>query len=459
MTGLPARLSGSLIAAALFLTGCATHMVRLQPVRTAFQQGDLAEAERLIVAEAESGPEGDLLLLDRAMVALAAGRPADSERMLRQARDGLDRVEEESQLETAWSMLGDDQSRTYAGEDYERVLLRAMLAVSNLVQDGDDAEAYSLQVIDKQRSIVAAAAEPDGSNPKAAYQQVALAPYLRGILREETHRDYDDAARNFRLVTAWQPDFQQGPFHLARASGGTHSRPGHGVVHVLALVGQGPFKAEAEEQPTSASLLIADRILSAQMQSSLPPTVAPIRVPRIVAAPGIAGTVRVGLGDWSAGQTETITSVSQMALRQQEVMLPYQLARAVVRRVVKKGTIHGVKQGLGMRHGLPSAALDLAGVAWEASEAADTRCWSLLPDRIQVLRLELPVGTVSLGMTVLDHGGRPLGDPVVQDVTVADGRNTYLLVRASDAGFVGRPLTSSSNARIDLPAGNSLGER
>ena len=431
------------IVATVVASGCATHMVRLQPVRTAFLRGDLTEADRLVAEEIDARSEDDLLLLDRAMIALADGRPADAERMLRQARDGLDRVEEESDAETAWSMLADDQVRAYAGEDYEKVLVRAMLALTNLVQDGDDAEAYSLQVIDKQRQIVAAAAQPDGTNPKAAYQQVALAPYLRGILREETHRHYDDAARSFQLVTAWQPEFRQGPSHLARATAGTHSRPGHGVVHVFALVGHGPFKAEAEEVPTSTSLLIADQILSTQLRSTLPPTVAPIKLPRIVAAPGIAGTVQVGIGDWAAGQTETITSVSQMALRQQEALLPWQLARAVARRTVKKGTIFGVKQGLGMQDGLPSVALDLAGVAWEAAESADTRCWTLLPDRIQVLRLELPAGTHTLALRPLGHDGQPLGEPVAQSVTACDGRNSYLLTRVGDAGFIGPPLVSA----------------
>jgi hypothetical protein len=47
----------------------------------------------------------------------------------------------------------------------------------------------------------------------------------------------------------------------------------------------------------------------------------------------------------------------------------------------------GVKQGLGLNSGLPAVALDVAGIAWEAAERADTRCWSLLPDRIEVLRL------------------------------------------------------------------------
>jgi tetratricopeptide (TPR) repeat protein len=345
MSRLFRRLSLCCIAVALSLTGCATHMIRLQPVRAAFQRGDVAEADRLLADELEqrSGEE-DLLLLDRAMVTLADGRPADAERMLRRARDSFDQLEEESSAETTWSMLSDDDARAYHGEDYEKVLVRAMLALSNLVQDGDDAEAYSLQVIDKQQRIVAAAAQPDGTNPKASYQQVALAPYLRGLLREETHRDYDDAARNFQLVVDWQPDFRPGRAHLARAAGGSHSRRGHGVVHVFALVGHGPFKAEVEEMPTSTSLLIADQILSTQLGTTLPPTVAPIKVPRIVAAPGAAGTVQVAVGDWAAGQTETITDVSQMAIRQQEALLPTTLARAVARRTVKKGTIYGVKQ-------------------------------------------------------------------------------------------------------------------
>jgi len=176
----------SLLVPVLFImvasTGCMTHVVRLQPVRAAFQRGDVAEADRLIALELEQrGSEEDLLLLDRAMVTLADGRPADAERMLRRVRDSFDHLEEESPAENAWSMLSDDGARAYHGEDYEKVLVRAMLAISNLVQDGDDAEAYSLQIADKQRSIVAAAARPDGTNPKASYQQVALAPYLRGV--------------------------------------------------------------------------------------------------------------------------------------------------------------------------------------------------------------------------------------------------------------------------------------
>ena len=435
-----------LFAAAVLASGCVAHASRLHAVRTAFHRGDLAGADRLIGTSIEAYPrESDVLRLDRAMVALADGRPAEAERLLRTVRDNFDHLEQESPAENVWVMASDDDQRAYAGEDHEKVLVRAMLALSNLVQDGDDAEAYSLQVSDKQRQIIAAAAdEQQGANPKASYRQVAFGPYLRGILREETHRHYDDAARSFAQVVQWQPDFPSAAAHVARAARGTHSGRGHGVVHVFALVGHGPFKAETVEVPSSTSLLVAGEIVGASLGRTLPPTIAPIKVPRIIALPGAAGGLQVAVGDRAAGRTETITNISQMAIRQQEAVLPQTVGRAVARRSLKKGAIFGAKQGLGLQNGgLPAFAFDVAGVAWEATENADTRCWGLLPDTIQVLRLELPAGRHTLALQPFDRSGRPTGHAVPQTVTVLDGRNTYVLAQATDAGIVGRPLTNS----------------
>jgi hypothetical protein len=137
-------------------------------------------------------------------------------------------------------------------------------------------------------------------------------------------------------------------------------------------------------------------------------------------------------------------SVSEMAIRQHEALLPQTIGRAVARRALKKGAIVGAKQGLGLeRSGLPAVALDVAGVAWEATENADTRCWGLLPNTIQVMRLELPVGQHTLALRPVDRNGRPMGTVIPQTVTVLDGRNTYVLAQATDAGIIGRPLTNS----------------
>ena len=424
--------------------GCATHVQRMRDARAAFHRGDLAAAEEALERQRAAGADGDVLDLDRAMVALAAGRPAEAERLLRRARDRFDHLEQADAGESALTLLGDDTARAYPGEDHEKILVRAMLALADLAHDGDDAEAYSLQVIDEQRRIVEAAARDDGTNPKADYPQVALASYLRGVLREATHRDYDDAARHFALVAAWQPEFTTGAVHLGRAAEGVHSRRGNGVVHVFALVGHGPFKAEVVEMPSSLSVAIAGELLAGPLGSPLPPTVAPITVPRIVAVPSAVAGVRVRLGDWQAGRTETLTDVSALAIQQQEATLPQTVARAVARRTLKKGTIFGMQRGLGLSRGsLPAVALDVAGVAWEAAERADTRCWSTLPATIQACRIELPAGRHALALEAVDRGSRPLGRPATAEVDVADGRDTFIMVHVPETGQIGRPLVGA----------------
>jgi len=441
------RRAGLIVAPCLLLAGCTTHLARLEPVRTAYFGGDIAAAERLVDEAIDShASDADVLTLDKGLLALADGRPDEARRLLVTVRDRFDHLEQESPAEDAWSMLTDDRQRAYAGEDHERVLVRALAAVADLAAGGDDAEALALQAAEKQREIVAAAVADDGTNPKSGYRPVALAPYLRGILREATHRDYDDAARHYATVASWEPGYAPARDDVVRAGGGVHSAPGHGVVHLVALVGHGPCKVVVEEVPSSAALLVADQILSATLAQSLPPTIAPIRVPRVVAAPGRVRAVAVGraagAGWTTAGRTTTITDVSRMAVMQQEAVLPETVARAVVRRTLKKGTIFGAKRGLGLPDGtLPAFVMDAAGVAWEASERADTRCWSLLPDTIQTCRLELPVGDHDLTLRPLDRQGRPAGRGVIHPVHVADGRDTFVVVSVPEAGIIGRPLT------------------
>lgn len=434
-----------LAAAALLCTGCTTHLARLEPVRAAWFRGDLAATDRLIAEGIEKHPaDADVLELDAAMVALADGRPEEARRMLVEVRDRFDWLEQESPAEDAWSMLTDDQRRAYGGADHEKVLVRALAAIADLAAGGVDAEAFSYQAAERQEEIVRAAVEEDGTNPKASYRRIALAPYLRGVLREETHRDYDDASRHFATVVSWQPDFAPARDDVDRAAGGVHSRRGHGVVHVIALVGHGPCKVPVEEIPSSTALLVADQILSASLAQSLPPTVAPIRVPRVVAAPGRVRALAVGRvaagGGWeTAGRTSTITDVSRMAVEQEEAIHDRTVARAVARRALKKGAVFGVKEGIGVDRFGPAALLfDVAGVAWEAAENADTRCWGLLPDSIQVLRLELPVGRHALALRAVDEAGQPVGAAGLRHVTVEDGRNAYVVVTALDAGILGR---------------------
>ena len=439
------RLVPFLACLLLHLNGCATHERRLLAIRDGFYSGDLIEAETALGEGLKHDRrDSEVLLLERSIVALAEGRPKESEKALRIVRDRFDELERARLGKAAIALITDDTHKAYCGEDYEKVLIRAFLSIANLLGDGQDAAAYALQVADKQQQIIEAASDDaeGGENPKLAYKQVALGPYLHGLIREATHSNYDDAARANALVVSWQPQFRFGAADLERARHGRHSAPGNGVLYIFALVGRGPYKEETLELPTTVSLLIADRIISATNKYSLPPTIAPVKVPKIVVPPNYVASVGVSVDRQPVGTTVTITDIGRMAFEQHQAIYPRIIADAVVRRVVKKGIVLGAKEAIGANQNtLTSVALDVAGVAWEATEAADTRCWGLLPDKIQVLRVELPAGAHQVALQALSQYGQN-GPAEQQTVTVLDGRNTYLLANFPDSRLVGKMVTN-----------------
>ena len=432
-------------------TGCATYADRLVAVRQHFAAGSLAEAE----AELEKGlrrrPDRDCIKLDRAILQLASGKPKEAEQTLRVIRDRFDHLEQPAIAEKALSALTDANHESYAGEDYEKVLTRVFLSLSNLMTDGGDAGAYALQVADKQQQIIDAGVDKNGENPKLTYKRVAVGPYLQGAIREETHANYDDVARSRAMVCSWQPDFPFGAQDLERARYGRHSAPGNGVFYVFALVGLGPYKEEAVEAPTTISLLVADRILSATGKHTLPPTIAPVKVPKVVLTPSSVQAIQVVVNGSPAGRTATISDIGRMAVEQYEAIYPRVIAEAVVRRVVKKAVVVGAKEATGTdRYSLASVGFDVAGIAWEATESADTRCWGLLPDKIQVLRIELPAGQHRVSLQSAGPTGHALGRAAMQTVTIENGRNTYVLANFPGTDLVGSMLTNRPSGPTGL---------
>ena len=152
---------------------------------------------------------------------------------------------------------------------------------------------------------------------------------MRGMLREATHRDYDDAVRNYGIASSLLPACLPLQWDLARARNGVHSQPGHGVVYVFAMVGRGPYKIEVAEQPTSDALLIADRIVSAVGPYKLPPTVAPIKIPDITVPSTDVDSVGVRVNGHSIGPTTSLANIEQLAVSTYRANRNSVIARAV----------------------------------------------------------------------------------------------------------------------------------
>jgi hypothetical protein len=280
------------------------------------------------------------------------------------------------------------------------------------------------------------------NGPQAAeqYAEVPIGHYVRGMLRESSHRDYDDALKSYQRVCELCPNSQAFLWDFERARAGVHSSPQTGVLYVFALVGRGPSKVEVAEEPTSEALLIADRIVSAVGPYSVPPTLAPIKIPDIQLPPLEIDLVGVSINGQAIGPTESVTNIEQLALNTYAANRPAIVARAVARRVIKKASVLAAKTTMTKDNNLTSLAMDAAGVVWEATEAADTRCWGLLPRDIQVLRVELPIGRHQVALSPI-LATRQIGPMASASVEIIDGRNSYLLCCFPDGQSIGQLVT------------------
>ncbi|WP_146390313.1 hypothetical protein [Allorhodopirellula solitaria] len=473
----------------LLSSGCATQLASIDSARNAFVTGDLHTAAAMLGEVAESNSRfADPARLDLAVVQLASGDVDGATEELRSLRDRFDETSEAAAIGggggglltgaktlsgEALSMVTDDTARVFKPAGYEEVMIRTMLSICSLAGDGMDAESYINQASmhqEKWRKVADARQRdffPDALE-STPHQELALAPYLRGVLREATHHDFDDAQRNYRLVSAIKPDFRPAQDDLQRATVGNHSQPDHGALYVFALVGRGPVLAPKDAPVTSAAISIASVLMfhgeDKNDDITRLPRITSVKVPTVVVPPSpiaavavtrsqAAGPPTVGpaVGPQDAGPdgsgplpsgpfqmlgaTQSLTDVAQMVQTQAAAEQPWTIARSFARQASKELAVSKARQSLGLTGGVGSAFQFAASTAWTATEKADTRCWGLLPREIQVLRAELPVGDHPIELAPIGADGFSIGPQRSTTVRIANGRNTYLVVVAPSANL------------------------
>ncbi|MEM9366795.1 MAG: hypothetical protein AAGD07_12435, partial [Planctomycetota bacterium] len=240
------RLVVTLSLACLCPLGCASRpKPDIHTARHAFFAGDLVTATQTLDTLIATDRRWERpARLDRAITLMAAGNVDEAEVQLRSLRDELDHAGGGIPVDEALSMLRDDRSREFECAPHEHVMIRTLLCLCSLAGDGSDAESYAIQAAMKQAAVRRDAEEQQqqwlGSTLEATtHQELAFTPYVRGVLKEATHHDYDDASRNYALVSAISPHFASAKIDQQRVTSGTHSRANHGVIYVFALVGCG----------------------------------------------------------------------------------------------------------------------------------------------------------------------------------------------------------------------------
>jgi tetratricopeptide (TPR) repeat protein len=422
------------IATVIACSGCASFGRGIERGRMAYHIGDFATAQAELRKVAQSrSPAAAAAKLDLAMTEIVTGNSAQAIKSLRELRDEFDEKSVTAPVGEIASIVADDNVRSYRPAGYEKVMIRSMLSLCSLAVEDGDAESYALQAQMMQADLARQAEERGLATATEVYQPLALAPYLRGVLRESTMHDYDDAIRAYQLVSHLEPRFSPAQSDIQRCMSGIHSPPGHGVLYVIALVGRGPVLEPVEAETTTAALQIASQIQSIASDDKLRlPNFVSVKVPKVVVPYSPASALSLDSSGVWLGATQPLVDIGSMAIRQCEAEMPWTIARAIVRRVTKEVTVSQATKAVGL-NGVGRDLVNFATVnTWSLTEHADTRCWGLLPREVQVLRAELPKGTHRIGLSVVGPVGDKLGVTKFADVEIHDGRNTYMTVMASD---------------------------
>lgn len=450
-------------AVAVSVAACRAPDQRIAPFAEAWGAGDFAEAEKkidaLVADEAGVDPklvtetraldpaidpaQGDtfLFLQEKSMTRLAAGDTDGSIELLRRARDVLASRLQGNDI-AGWLAAGiaDDTFLAYAGADYEHVLTPAMLALFDLLEGGQDAYAYALQVGEVQESILGSTFGDDidgkgnGYNPRGTYQRVAIGAYVEGLVREREGYS-GEAFKAYERAREWGGAAPIAVEACERTSNGVYAPVGQGVVHVFRFAGRGPRLVQGRSPITDSALFLASigSIVIGENVGLLGQMNVPIPVVLVgdVAIPELE--IRAGAA--IVGTTSTLLDVTSVAAQQVEANMPWILARAAIRRGAKAVAAKAVQDAVGQNNPNESGFALFAGIltnlALTAGEKADTRNWTSLPARFQVARFTLPEGAHDLD----------LGGGMRATVRVASGKDSYVVVVQPDITRPGAVLT------------------
>jgi len=118
-------------------------------------------------------------------------------------------------------------------------------------------------------------------------------------------------------------------------------------------------------------------------------------------------------------RTDVVENVDSYALAAFEEAYGKMLFRTIVRALTK----YAAKEGASNEDEALGWVVNWFNVA---TETADTREWTTLPEKILMARLILPAGRYDLRIRLFDGDGRHVDDVIIEDVFIGPGRTAFL---------------------------------
>lgn len=452
------------LAVILALSGCATYSKSFAVIEHQLAGQQYDDALKTIEDQSKNKKDRVLYLLNKGMVLRMKRDFTASNESLEAAKQEMERLYAASVSENALSFVVNDATVSYAGDDYEQVLVHLYMALNYLeLGERNEARVEALQVDVKLREIAE-------KMPASKFTEDALSRYLAGMIYEELG-EWSDAMISYRKAyeayKKYQENFSvampamlkhdlvrlaqregltdelakyQKEFDIAAEKKKAAKAEPQGELVFILNNGLAPIKREevigtwapgpsvvvdASKRPVRP--LPPRRAAQAVTESTAPPVLVNIALPYYESRPKRITSARISASGLQA-DTQVMEDIDAIARASLKSRMPAITARAVAR-AISKGVIQESVDKTSQQG--DDAAVKLIGsllvrVAAIATERADTRSWLTLPANVQLARLPLPTGSYDVTVELLGSNGQVIDTKLYPQVSIRKERKTYL---------------------------------
>ena len=411
------------------LAGCATFSDTIQSTEYNLVQqrpkAALNEYEKLKPVPADRV----LYLMNKGMLLRMSGDYDESTRTLEETKRLSEQLRALSLREQALSITVNDATKSFVGEDFERVMVNNYLALNYLERGQLDAarvEALQVDVLLRDRR--------QRTSKDSPYAEDAFARYLTGIVYED-EGEWSDAMIAYRKAyEAYQKQLKSFAVPVPETLK-------HDLIRLADRMGLAEeAKRYREEFKIAETLSETDLRERGEIIFTVHAGLAPLKRERAITAPNPA-TGRIlrvavpqyrsraqpfayaSLGvDSGSAKTSRVENIDAIAVKTLDSEMAAITARAIARAAAKDTIAGAAGSGDSSSSALLGLAVNLAGVL---TERADTRSWFTLPGEIHLARLPLPPGEYKLKIELHGRDERVLDSSEIK-ITLRKGEKKYL---------------------------------
>jgi len=412
--------SAAMLAALLVLGGCATYGNALRDIDIAVQQGRPADA----LAKLETLDGGirneALYYINKGVLLRMNGDIPGSIAAFEAAKPLVGFQEAMSISETIGQFSLAEGTTSYQPRAFERLQLHVLQALNQLERGDWDAARVEATQMNLLLDRVYGGAAPQGGDAFPRYLSgivfeglgeddnalIAYRKALQAYDRNGTVRQLpEDLEKRLLLLTArfgLQDEYETfakrfGAKRAAQAK--ALAETGGGELIVVGMTGLVPRRHE----------------VTALHQDFTSGKFYRISLPALRQRSGSANRIVLVEGGNEIARSEMVEDLSVAAQRALDDELPGLIARSIARNVIKNRVANEAgenSQGLEFLFNIASAVL----------ENADTRSWSTLPDRLHLLRVNLPEGAHELNLEFAGVGGGSIGSKPAGTINISRKR-------------------------------------